>query len=357
MIKKFIFIILLTVSIGAALTMSKRIIDDIYLVYAVGYEYVDDNKIRGTVAAPIFKETKKVTNMTFTHVSSLIYENREKIEAEASKPLYSGKLEVALYNTELAENGIFEMVDNLQRDPSVGTRVNLAITHDSTVKILNDSYEEMTTGKYISDMIEQNSKDGNLPITNLKTFTTSYFMDGKDPILPIINKRKDKLQIDGLAIFNEDKMVAEIPFTDSIYLKALMEDFRRGVAIVNLSEKKRASISGISSNRKFQIINQYSNPKVILSLNLKGFIREYSGKYLSEKIIKEFEKKMGEDFEKKSEEMIQRFQELGADPVGIGEQIRRKTYGFNQKKWDDLYPTVDIKVNAKVEILEHGVVK
>jgi spore germination protein len=354
--KTIIFFIMLSVSIGSGFTMTKRIIDDIYLVTAVGYDYVDDNLIRGTVVTPIYKETDKVTNKTYSDVASLIYENREKIQSKSSKPIYSGKLEVALYNYELAEKGIFDFVDNLQRDPAIGTRVNLAIAKGSTKEILSGSYEDLPTGIFLSDLIVKNGEEGNLPKTNLKVFVTSFYTEGQDPFLPIIKKENDKIIIDGIAVFKDDKVVHEIPFMKAIYLKALIENFSHGRQVVKLNEEERASIHNINSNLKFVIKNQYTNPEVSIHLDMEGYIREYSGKKMSPDVESNFEKKMEEDFEEQGMSMIKEFQELGSDPVGIGEHVRRKTKGFDQKKWETIYPTLDIKVEAKVDILEHGVI-
>jgi spore germination protein len=55
--------------------------------------------------------------------------------------------------------------------------------------------------------------------------------------------------------------------------------------------------------------------------------------------------------------MIQQFQEKGIDPLGIGEEVRTRTRKWDQKKWKELYPDIKITVQAKVKIMESGVIE
>lgn len=356
--KSIIFLTILFVSMGSGLMMSDRIIDEIHIVTTVGYDDYKDGKFRGTVVIPVFSPDKKITDVTYTATSSLIYENRRKLNAEASQPLLSGKLEVALFDVELAKRGIFDYIDNLERDPSVGSRVYLAITEGKTEELLNQSYENISIGLYISDLLKQNIKIGNLPKTNLHVFIHHYFADGIDPVLPLFVQKKDKIDIDSLALFKKDKYVGKISYADDAFIfKMLRENFGRGSFTVNEKNKPYAAIEKVESNREFTVKNPRSAPEITIHVKSRGFIREYKGKKIDDKTMAKISKLMEKQIEREGNKLIKKFQELKIDPVGVGLAVKSKTRKWNYKQWEDLYPNAKIKVKAEVLLTESGVIK
>lgn len=123
--KYVIFLILLFISVVVNFGMSKKIIDQIQLVTAVGYDYVDGDKIKGTVVTPSLQVEGQLLDLIYTTEASTLYEMRAKLNAQASEELFIGKLEVALFNDELARHGIRDNIDYLLRDPNIGTRIYL----------------------------------------------------------------------------------------------------------------------------------------------------------------------------------------------------------------------------------------
>lgn len=354
---------LIGISFISGLSITPRIVDDIFMVMIVGYDYVDENLIKGTAVAPFYKADNTIANLSFSDTSSLIYENRDKLEARSPRPLLSGKLETALYNRELAEKGIIVYVDNLQRDPNVGSRVNLAVYDGSTEKLLKKPFEDQPTGVVFSNLLEQNSKFDNLPVTNLHTFGFQYFDEGMDPILPLLEGDEEsklfKVKIKGIALFKEDKMVGEIEKKDFLYFRSLYEPFDNGNLFIKFDNEERAFLETIKSSRKFIVREKQKefNPVVSISLKMEGTIREYSGEEITEKIVKEYERQIEEQIEEKTTAMIKEFQEMEIDPIGLGNQVRNYDRNWDVKKWKDIYSTLNVPVKVDFTILEHGIIK
>jgi spore germination protein len=66
---------------------------------------------------------------------------------------------------------------------------------------------------------------------------------------------------------------------------------------------------------------------------------------------------MEQDIKEQAEIMIKKFQVLKVDPLGLGEQVRSRTRNWDEKKWNNMYPTIHVKVKLDVEIIESGVVE
>lgn len=355
-----LFLILMVCSFAPQIATPKQIIDDIFLVMAVGYDYVDENRFTGTAVAPFFKPDKTIENLAFSNTSSLIYQNRDKLESAASKPLINGKLQMVLFNRELAEKtGIFRYIDNLQRDPNVGARVQLAVFDGSTEKFLHNVKTDDPVGTYLSNIVEANSAFGNLPLTNLHTFEFAYYVKGMDPILPLLEEKDNKVKIKGVALFKKEKMVDLVPQQEFFYLRSMYENFKKGVFYIKLDNGERAFLTNIFSSRNFDFKHKKdgSPPDVTINIKLKGSIREYSGPYIPNHLLNNIEQQIEKDIQEKTKKMLDSFQEMDIDPIGIGYQVRHHTRNYNGENWRDIYPNVDINVKADISILERGVVK
>ncbi|KMJ57508.1 hypothetical protein AB685_16000 [Bacillus sp. LL01] len=348
--------------------LNQKILDDVQLATATGFELGEDGKkLEATAVVPVYKPDLTVENRTYTSSSELSKVMRDKLNRQSHKPFVSGKIEVALFSKELAEKGIFEVLDTFRRDPSTGAKMHLAVIEGDMKKHLKIQYGETDNGMYLSDLIEHNIESGILPKTNLHLFTKDYREEGKDPILPYLKLKEETVDIIGIALFKEDKFIDHIKGEDSYIFMFLNEKFTSDATLtVQLEgedeatdaeeEEDFASVFHIKSNRSFEVKNIKTNPTVTLTVKTEAIIQEYSGDDLTKEKIKEIEKKVEEDIIKKGEVMISRFQEMNIDPLGIGMQFKHRTRDWNKEKWNETYPTIPVHIEAKIEIVEAGVI-
>jgi spore germination protein len=338
----------------AGCTSERKIIDDIDLVTAVGYDYVDKNHVRGTVTIPVFKPDKTVSSEMFTNVSSLIRENREKLDAESNKPLLSGKLELALYNEELAEHGIYDYLDFLNRDPSIGSRVFLAVVEGKAKDYLKTKYENEDTGLYIAGIIEKNIEKGTIPKTNLHQLLYRYYSKGGDIFLPLLALKDDKVKIDGIALFMDDKYVGKIPFKKLFAFKTLVEDSKFGIYPLHAG-KHSAALENVQTKRHLKLTYDGPKPKVDIHISITGVIREYKGDKVSHEVVHMLEKQMEQRLNKDYKSIISQTQKLNIDSLAIGNFLNSQVRFFNLNRYKDYYREMPIRADVKVKITEYGV--
>jgi spore germination protein len=338
--------------------VQKQILDDVQLITAAGYDLIGEGKILGTALAPTHTE-QEIKNNTFTGIATLSKEIRGEINSQSSKPFVSGSLEVALYSKELAQQGIIELVDSLQRDPSIGSRIYLAIVDGSAKELLEGEYGTQDNGMYLSKLMEQNINRGMLPKTNLHRFLFTFYGEGMDPILPYLEVMNGNIRVKGIALLDNDRYVDYVKDDDAFLLNVLIDKFTRNDSIdVRLNDKDEyASIYNIHSNRDYQMENQMSNPEITIHTKMESIIREYSGENLDEKTIAKIEQQLETELEKKANELIKRLQELKIDPLGIGNQVRRRSRNWDSEKWGDLYPDAKVNVQFDIQVTETGIIK
>lgn len=354
--KNYLYILLLLIFLIAVTGCSseQNIIDDIDLVTAVGYDYINDDQIRGTVSIPVFKPDKSVSSGTFSNVSGLIRENRAKLDSESSKPLLSGKLELALYNDELAKHGIYEYLDYLNRDPSVGSHVYLAVVEGKAKNYLTKKYETQDTGLYISGIIEKNIKRGTIPKTNLHQLLYKYYSKGADFSLPLLVLIDDNVKINGMALFKGDKYVGKILYNQLFAFRTLVEDYKFGLYPLHI-QKNTADLENINSKRHFKVDNSGPIPKIKIEIEIEGVIREYKGTKMNHKVVQRLEKQFEEQLNKDFKKIISKTQALKVDSLSIGNILNSRIRHFDLKRYRDYYPEMSIEAEAKVEITEFGV--
>ncbi|PWW32567.1 spore germination protein [Cytobacillus oceanisediminis] len=357
-LKKMVQIILLPVFLTGCMNIDQHILDDVQLVTGAAYKYVDDDTIELTAVFPNYQPDGSVKNETLTTTAILNKENRDKQSLQSDKPMVSGKLEVALYDRETAEKGIIELMDTLSRDPSIGANVYLAILDGNPKEVLSKQYGNIDNGIFLSNLIEQNVETGLIHKTNLHIFKYKLYAEGIDPMLPIIEQKEGKLNIKAIGLFEDDKLVDQIEQEKFFFLTLLLEPKgQKDAYAIKTKEGRKASIENIKSVRKYDIPKPMTSSEIKININIKAIIREYSNGTVNKEKIKKIENELKEEIEKKSEEMIREFQEKGIDPLGIGEEVRTRTRKWDQKKWKELYPEIKITVQAKVKILEAGVIE
>jgi spore germination protein len=351
--KLFILLILSFTMTGC---VEKEIIDDVNIEMGVGYDLIEDDKIEGTIMVPIFNPDKKIGNFTFSAAATSSRDLVQEIQRKSAQPMVTGSLEIAVFGEEIAKKGITEYTDSFERDPSIGARIFLAVADGNAKKILSGTYGNRGNAIHLSQLIEHNTKDRNLPVTNLHLFLFDVYQKGSDPYLPIIKKVEPEIiDIVGIALFKEDKMVDSIPADKMFYFKLLADKFSEGAFKVDVG-KEQAAIRDLNSKHKFKLKkrNPYS---LTVELKIEGILREYTGKIMTPAIVKKIEKELEEKVTEEATAMITSFQEQGIDPFGFGHFIKSKTRGFNFKKWEDDYKNMTVHVKTDAIITEVGIVE
>ncbi|RNA69368.1 Ger(x)C family spore germination protein [Alteribacter keqinensis] len=336
-----------------------EVIDELQLIHTSGFDYIDEDVTQVTVSIPKYigadqKTSTNIESETITASGTTAKGIRDKLDSKSPKIINNSKLSSVVYNQELAEKGIYELIDTYSRDPSVGQRMHLLVYEGNTKELLESHLSiEPEISRYISELVEQNTKHTDLPKTNIHVFLYRYHQDGMDAFLPYLGMSEDKLQVKGLAIFKDDKMVSSISMQESFLFKALVESFSEGTYEIKLEGNEYATFMNLIARTKYKLHYESGKPVLTAKVTAKGSLSEYSGGRLDEKKIKEFEDELTEQLKEEIKALIKKFQYLDADPLGLGFQVKTRTRGWNAEKWSETYP--DLKVNVEVNTtITHG---
>jgi spore germination protein len=349
------------------------------LITAIGFDLKKENQIKGTVVVSKFDPMAKVMTNLISADANTLQTLRAEENLAIDQRLEMGQLRCVIYSRELAEKGIIQLVNALNRDPSVGNMVYLTVAEDDALSIMkiDEKKIKVNIGTYLYNLIRQNVERELLISPTLHEFNHKFFDYGQDPVLPIIKVEKDKVMVSGLALFNDDRMVARLSNDKLFYLKLLIDEYQTGSKELEFNRTEFNKIINIKGGRTFgeiynkvfiNIDNLRSSAKVKLvdKKNLRFRVEVEMDSRLLETTnyldlgkpgnMKFIEIKINQEIKKQIKDLLEYFQEKQVDPVGIGNEYMSHIHGktLTQDEWKRLYKNAKFDIQVKNTLLETG---
>lgn len=335
----------------------KNTVDEVHTQRGVGYDEAPDNQIRGTLLLAEYKADKTTKNITMSIVDETSVDILNKAQKQSNSKIVYGTLKLVLFSEAVARKELIEISDVFVRDARIGSRVSVVISEGKAQEILEGDYGDEGNDTFITNMLEHNMRNGDVPKTNLHLFMYDYTQKGKTAYLPIIKKlNEERLDISAIGLMDhKGHLIDKVPANDMFYLKLLVDKYTGGAKVVKLNGD-RATIKSLHSTNKIKVTRR--NPiGFTVDIKLEGIVQEYRGQKLTEEKLKKLEEEFAEQITKNTTRLIKHFQQLGIDPTGLGLKAKQQTRNFDFKKWEDEYKDVTVQVNTDVTILESGVVQ
>lgn len=335
-------------------------IEDIQYLQAMGFDYID-GEVQANGTTTIFMPVAESLPQSET-----INVSREDLEdlyshmqAESSRYVDTSRSRVHLFHQDLAANeGIFGVIDTIQRNPMINQNLKIAMTRGPTKDILNEEYPfHLTVHEYLVELIELNQAE-QLPIVDFQDFLYQYYAEGADPFLPLLEKAQNRVDVVGIALFKEDKYIEELSLDKTHVFRKLIDETEEGTINIDIDESRGFALHHLSSSPDWTIKQDADGIYVKVNVNIQGPLREARNINVSKPAtIQQLEELAARDFEKQMEEIVHFFQENEIDPIGIGERIGQKVRNFDIKRWEkEEYPNLNVDINVNFTIENTGAV-
>lgn len=374
--------------------------DQLGYILSTGIDIAEEDLIEVTFKIAVPQSEKGVGGEESTELVSIkaasIFGALHLADAFVSRDLTFIHNRVLVVSQDIAKNGINKYFAPLMRNRDIRRNTFLFVTKGKAREFLekNKAYLEKYPSRQFELLMETGKITGLTPYTNLLNFYTDIKSPGKEPIAVLValndGKAKQKLtgnemeailqemsytagqlprkggnKIDmiGTAVFKKDKLVGFLDGTETRYCQMVTGDFLHGFfafpdpekedAVLVLEFKKGRS-PDIKVNQKGYI--PVVNIDIILEaeiMSIESGIPYEKGKkeQMLEDYIARYVTKGVEDVIKKTQE------EFKSDIFGLGDYTRTNFLTWKQWeefRWLDIYPEVEVKVNTKVEIRRTG---
>jgi spore germination protein len=345
--KRYISLILLLCLLSGCI--QEQIIDRIKIIQYMGFDTQGDS-FKGSASYPIYgKAQGKAPLMLLTARAQTVMGMFTTFSNQSEHPIEYGKMRTLLISEDFAKKGISEFAVDLIRDSTIGSNATVVITKQDANEILLDSLP--LPPFYISDLIEQNMDLGNTPLTNLHSLQYQFYGEGQDVYLPILIKNPEgKLQMDGVGIFQGDKLKLLLNDKEGLYFKLIKDRVNSGTYEFTTTDKIDIYLKIKYGSTK---ISLKQNGKVAVLLKLNIIAANYpeemnlTNRNDMTKLAQQIENKFAVEIKK----MLENFQENDVDPLGLGNLYRSKQRSWSEKEFRDVtYPALKFDVSTKITL-------
>ena len=358
--------------------VQQKQLEKLGLITTQGYDTSgkDQDLIKGTSVVEKFDPMAQTATKIITTYARTSKGLRQVQNLESNQKLVSGQLRSVVYGRKIAERGIVQLVDTLNRDAAIGNMVYLTVADGTAEEIMkiNKNKTNVDLGTYIYNLIKQNVEGEQVISPTLHEFNHNYYDIGKDAVLPILKVKNQDVIIDGVGLFKEDRLVGEIEQGKLFYLKVLIDKYKAGSQEIGISRDKIKSIllksepsvnNPIYKKLYITIDNIHSKTKIKL-VDKKKFLFKVDIKLDSRLLemtdpldltkpasIKLLGKEVDKAMEKNVEKLLVYFRDIGIDPVGIGNEYETHLRGkqITRGEWRKKYKEAkfDVSVNNTIE--------
>ena len=361
---KYMIIIVVTVCYALIIIGSQKLpIEQLEIVTGVGYDIENPNSANMKYVIPysvyVFYPNGAKANEIKTGEGKNLGETLENRQQFMDKQTISGVEKAFVLGESYARNGIKSFLEETSRsekssDMSFG--MVCRGTAEDLFKVKLKGSEDIS--EYLSGLVEKaqwfNFSSQNYKVIDAFVNTDS---EGRNIILPYVEKISERPQITGLAIFCKDKMKLKLPMNQGKTLNMMREDNVKGIISVQRSAKeyldllaetkKKVECKKVGDNFKFDIYITFAG-QVASNTMFYDLINDVNVKKQAEKELASSIQKKCQDFvaDMKSKYRIDLFQ-LGR--VAAAHYGRRTGVDWNEKICDS-----EINVHVDVKIITQG---
>lgn len=370
--KTIIFLLIIIITINLCGCWDQKIYEQSGFVLQVGFEPYDTKDMLISFTLPVVDMTARERTELIYSNGDMLREFREKARRTSAKVVEGGKIQQLLIEDFLASKGINNLFEVIERDSTDPPTAYVLITEGSPKEMfdaLQGFEDKPSPAFYIHDLIRSNIKSSYAPDTRIFQFSSLYFSPGIDPVAPIIKLQTDKgkgVEVTGTALFSGDKFVGKIDTKETPFLLAMMGKMKNSIFISKKlqekepeNNKKGCAISITKVKRKLSVDILDNKPVVNISLNLKAAIAEFKWNKLYDSDFQEqLEEVISAEIKEICEKVLSYTQDVGSDPIGIGDIVRAKHNNYWEKvTWENAYKDVVFNVKVNVNISSHGVIR
>ncbi|NFE21041.1 Ger(x)C family spore germination protein [Clostridium botulinum] len=304
-------------------------------------------------------------NKTMSVDAYSMQDSIDKVINKSSRNLNFGHLKLMVLNTSILDysNTFKEVIDYLQRQPSINRMIYIVFSEDKSEEILKFKPSmEKSVENYIIGILENNKKNNTSSPLTLNEFLEEA-SENNTALIPVINidKKSKDLKISKVAVIKDDKIKGYISTEQANSIQLINKKFKGGTRTI-IRDGSPLDYSIENSDRRIKIKDK-KKLSFDIKLNLEGQIKGYNiDKQISSKgNIKEIEDNLNKAITQDIKEVIRVSQaEYNTDILDLGEFIHKyhpKLWKEIKGNWNELYKTVDINVSVDTKVRRIGGIK
>jgi len=310
--------------------------------------------------------TEAYWNVTSTGKS--IFEAVRQITHKTGNRLFVSHNQAVIFGNDIAKEGLHKYIDFFLRAHEMRPNALILVAEGRASDIMDAKpITEKFPALNISKLIKTYGFTSHFYKVNMRDFAACMMSATKAPIAPLVTVVEEQDEkdvfISGMAVFKEGKMIGKLNEDEVRGLLWVLGEVKSGVLTV-ISPDQQGNVILEILRAKSKVTPELKDGQIIMHIKIK---QESS---LSEQTTSE-NMATNEGFEvlqKAAEEAIrheilaafEKSKELNADIFGFGEMLYKKyihEWKEIEPKWDDIYPTIQLDIEAEAKILKTDLLK
>ena len=364
-----------------------RELNELAIAIALGIDEADgEYLITAQTVVPSQVASKGSTGSSpvtlFQEKGETIDEAIRKLANIAPREIYPGHLRVLVISESVAKKGIGKLLDFFSRNWEVRTDFFVVIAKDTTAEdVLNvtTAIESIPANKIYNTL---NVSDENLSATRAVTMIeilNDLSSNGKEAVVTGIEvfgdldvgssiqnvqsiKPKARIDLDGLAVFKNDKLVGWLTEDESRGYNKVTNRVKRSVTTLSCPQGGFFAVELIRDKSKVKAKVKNGQPQVEVTVHVDADIGEVDCPLdlTKTETILQLEQVYSEKIKEIIQTSISALQEdFDSDIFGFGEAIHRadpKAWKKLEKNWDQEFAELPVNINVEVKIRRTGTI-
>lgn len=358
--KYFIIIISILSYVFIMLGQDRAPIEEVAIISGIGY----DIEIKGKdiveytipISTNVYKPSGSQVNLVFKESGENLGEVIQKRQEKMDKKLVQGHEKVIVISEDYARYGLKTLIEDRFRNYEANDMAYMAICKgkaENYLKYQKQGY--INSSEYIGGLIESYG-DYSFFSNNYKLIDAYVRIgaEGRNLVLPYIDITEAGIEIIGLAIFKEDKMVELADIKNGKIINLLKNDAVKGIISLQKSTKEFIDFDAKTGKRKVKCYKQGDKYYFIIYLSITGMISNnemYADMIKDINVKKEFEKDMAKGIQKQCNDFIKIMKnDYKLDCITMGREAAGKYGRLKGINWNEVVSNADIKVNVVVKV-------
>ena len=317
--------------------------------------------------------------VNYTTVDKNLQEALRKVLLDSSKRIYASHLQILVLGSELAEDGIYNVLDLFFRNSESRKQFYVLVAKDSKAEDLLSVVTSLETqnSKNIRDSLLIDSRYlGVGEIVTFEQMLDSYLNSNKEIVLPTFEiigdpKKGDSIEnvaesdpkvtikSSSLAVFKNDKMLGDLSQKDSIALGFIRGKIHNTVLSYECSKDKYVVAEVIDTKTDVKMQTDPLKAQINISgrLNINEVVCNLDLEDTN--VIVDIEKNLEKEIKNSIEHVIDKVsKDYNTDVFGFGDTLYKSNPKYFNKikdKWyDEIFPNLDYEIKVDFDLVEKG---
>ena len=351
--KKILILIILLLPLISGCNYKE--LNNLSIINYIAIDYIDNEYLTTVKVLNTEKNTDNQSDtfngVTYSAKGKTITESITNISLSIPKKIYLSHIELLVISESVANNKLNDIIDYFIKNNEVNKNFSVLLSRNSSAKEILEEKELLSSYPYgnILSSIENSSNTSGIS-SDIKFIDLAYYLNTnyKTPILTTIKLDNDKLTIDNLAIFKNNKIISYLDNQYNLGYNFMTDNINQAIINYKCDNDKYSSVR--LNNTNTIIRPKIKNNKPYINIYITGDI------YLIENTCNNTNTEIRNNTSKEINNIISNVLEYSKDNINTDifniEEIfyKFKNKYYNSINFKDKYKDMKYKIITRLEM-------